>query len=120
MFDPNSIVALAANQFTLQAGTYYVIGRAPGLFVDKMRTRLRNITAGSTAGLGSDSFANSGAGGSGNDSWVHARVTIAGATVYELQHYTQNAPGFGVDLGTPTTTGDVEVYSEVWIYREAV
>lgn len=119
VFDPDGIVALAANQFTLQAGTFLVVGRAPALFCQKYRVRLRDITAGATAGLGSATYAESGAVTCSADSWVHARVTIAVATTYELQYWVANAPGFGVDLGTPTTTGEDEVYGEVWVWRES-
>lgn len=119
VFDPSGIVTLAANQFTLQAGTYFISARAPTLFVGRTRTRIRNITAGSTAGLGSSTFNDSGAVTSSPDCWVQTRVTIAGATVFELQHFITASAGFGVGFGTPTTTGETEVYAEVWIWKEA-
>jgi hypothetical protein len=118
VFDPDDIVTLASNQFTLEAGTYFIIARAPALFVDKTRSRIRNITDSTTTLLGAADLATTGATPVEAHCHVRGRFTIAGTKVFELQHYTQQNAGFGVGLGTPTNSGDVEIYSEVEIYRE--
>jgi hypothetical protein len=117
VFDSAGIVALAANQFTLQAGTYYIDARAPAFAVNRHKAKLRNITAGSDTAFGSETRADSVSNGE-SDSWVRARVTLAGATVFELQHRveTTNADdGYGIG----SAFGDITVYSQVMIWREA-
>jgi len=118
VFDPDNIVSLASNQFTLEPGTYLIEASAPALFSGKSRLRLRNITAGATAGLGPATYSDTGAITSSLYASLRCRVTVAVATTFELQHYVANGPGFGVDLGTPTNSGETEVYAEVLIYRE--
>lgn len=118
VFDSDGIVALASNQFTLQAGTYFVEASAPALFTGKSRLRIRNITDSSTVGLGPATYGDTGAITSSAYATVRSRIVIAGTKTFELQHYITNGAGFGVDLGTPTSTGEIEVYGEVMIWRE--
>lgn len=119
VFDPDNIVTLAGNQFTLAAGTYFIVARAPGLFVDKTRSRIRNVTDSTTTLLGASDLGVSGATPVVAHCPVRGRFTISSTKAFELQQYTQNNAGFGVGLGTPTNSGDTEVYSEVEIWREA-
>lgn len=115
--DPDGIVSLAADQFTLQAGTYYIRGRAPAHQCNSHQCKIRNVTAGSDAIIGS-SVNSPTTNGTISDSDVSGRVTIAGATVFELQHQvetTKATNGFGVNAGL----GVAECYSEVEIWRES-
>jgi hypothetical protein len=118
VFDPDNIVTLAANQFTLGAGTYFITGRAPAVFTDHARVRIRNITDGATTGLGETDFSGSAGSGANANCTVSTRTTIAGAKVFELQMWIQTLGGFNIGFGTPANTGEVEVYAEVWIYLE--
>ena len=43
-FDPDGIVTLSSNQFTLQAGSYFINAMAPAQSVVNHQLRLRNIT----------------------------------------------------------------------------
>jgi hypothetical protein len=114
--DPDGIVTLAANQFTLQAGTYLIRASAPAHVVNRHKTKIRNITAGSDAIIGMSMYADSANGVTSTSSLV-GRVTVAVATAFELQHRvetTANTVGFGV----ADNFGVVEVYSIVEIWRE--
>jgi hypothetical protein len=119
VFDDDDIVALASNQFTLEAGTYFIVARAPALFTGKTKTRIRNITDSTTALVGASDFSNTSGSGQVVHSPLSGRTTIASSKTFELQQYTENNAGFGVGLGTPTNAAEVEVYSEVEIYRKA-
>jgi len=118
VFDPDNIVSLASNQFTLEPGTYFIEASAPALFSNKSRLRLRDVAAGATVGLGAATYSDPGAVTSSIFASLRCRVTIDVTTTFELQHYVLTGPGFGVDLGTPTNSGETEVYAEVVIRRE--
>lgn len=115
--DPSTIVTtLAANQFTLAAGTYQIRWAAPAFDVGVHQTRLQNITDVSTETLGS--CANSDTSqpnvtlSEGLD-----RFTIAAAKVFEIQHRcvtTKATTGFGV----PGSFGVGEIYTQVEIRKE--
>lgn len=111
--DPAGIVSLASNQFTLQAGRYFIEAEAPVNFASSHQARIQNITDGATALLGGNQY--SGGGGVGNRATVTGVVTITSAKVFELQHRcstTDATDGFGLagSFGT-------EVYSQVVITR---
>lgn len=119
VFDVGSIVSIAANQFTLAAGTYFISGWAEAYGVDNHQTKIANITDTSDAIIGSGEWSNLDASHTAsNKSFVVGRVTIAGAKVFELQHRcaTTNA---NLGLGIPGNFGVVEVYSSVELYKEA-
>jgi hypothetical protein len=112
--DPDSIVSLSANQFTLQAGRYYIVGRSPVLQGDRGKVRLRNITLGTTALVGESFYVPGGSGVMGTPE-VKGTITITSATVFELQHYlTTGIAGVGLGYST-TSAGEVELYSTVEI-----
>jgi hypothetical protein len=117
VFDTANIVTLAANQFTLIAGTYLVVARSPGYNVNRHKTRLRNITDGTTVVIGSNAYSQANE-NIQMDSWVFGRTAIAAAKVFEIQHFcsdSEGTTGFGLLNNLDST---VEVYGEVWIYRE--
>lgn len=108
----NTLAALASNQFTLPAGTYYIQWSAPAFAVSSHQTLIRNITDASIAGIGSVEVSSVTTQTSSSGSCV---TTIAGSKVFELQHRvfnTQPANGYGVNAGFST-----EVYSRVEITR---
>lgn len=116
--DPGTDVGLAANQFTLQRGTWMVHGNAPAYIVNRHQTRLRNITDGTTTEVGSSQWTASGSQGY-NSSEIYAFFTITTAKVFELQHQcetTRATDGFGVATGSAFTV-DKEVYSRMEIIK---
>ena len=113
--DVDNIVSLSSNRFTLQAGTYLIIARAPAHDCNSHQTRLRNITDGSTVRFGMNSFLDSRYQGNTNALLI-ARTTITGAKEFELQHQAESDKtngGFGVAANYTT-----EVYTEIEIYKE--
>lgn len=114
--DPDNIVSIANNQFTLQAGSYLIEASAPAYDVTGHQTRLYNATTSTEVQAGTSSYANSG-GNVFNFSSVAARVVLTGATAFEIQHrVNSNKPstGFGVALNL-----NVEIYTTVKIFKEA-
>ena len=113
--DPDSIVTLASNQFTLQAGSYLIRYSQTGYAVNRLAVRLRNITDGSTAGVGEAAYYNAGQGNMWSTSGI-ARVVISGAKVFEVQgrvETTKSSNGFGFTMITGgCTTVSVEIYKE--------
>ena len=114
-FDPDGIVKLAANQFTLAAGTYFIVARAPAFAVRSHTAKLRDITAGADAIIGS--VESTSASFDTTTSIVTGRVSPAVSTVYELQHQCMNTIATN-GLGLAANFSVVEIYSEVLIWRE--
>ena len=108
--------SLSANRFTLQAGTYLLVARAPAHQVNRHQCRLVEDPAGTATEVktGSSQIAGSGV-ATGNNSHLIHQFTIASATVYEIQHQAQTTSsivGFGVQSGFSD-----EVYTEVEIIK---
>ena len=115
--DPDGIVSVSSNQFTLQAGTYFIQAVNPIYDTGENQMRLQNITDSSTALTGRSHW-NNYSYNDAQDSHLHGRITIAAAKVFELQHYHlaqsgTHYPYFGVDANI----GD-EYYAVVEIYKE--
>lgn len=116
--DTGTHAAVAANQVTLQAGTYRFRGETLGYKVDNHACRLQNITAGTTTAFGKNARA-AAAGDDVTASVVEGRFTIAGATVFELQARcttTRATDGFG----PANSFGGTEVYGSLEFWREAL
>jgi len=103
--------SLATSQITLPAGTYDI--RAVSAFYNTGKTKLRLRTTGAVTlltglnvYLGLDAVSTE----------LEGRITLAATTVLELQYWASYAQG-GQGLGGNVTSGEVEVYSEVWIWR---
>jgi hypothetical protein len=114
--DPENIVTITSNQFTLQAGTYLVEWSAPVYDVNQNTSRLQNITD-STTDVEGTSVYTSGVDDVANTSIGAGVITIAPAKVFEIQHYcitTKTNNGFGV---TTNVTGKNNVYTLVKIHK---
>lgn len=115
----NSIAgaSISSNQVILPAGSYWVESSHPVFRVSRHGAKLRNITDGSDALIGSSEDA-ADTNNVGNRSFIAGLVTIASQKTFEFQHRcrtSQNNFGFGnsVDFGNP------EVYSIVKIWKVA-
>jgi hypothetical protein len=116
--DPENIVTITSNQFTLQAGTYLIEWTAPAFSVDRHSSRLRNITDSTVDAEGTSEYtyytdgvvtSTTGAG----------MVTLTSAKVFEIQHHcdtTNSSNGFGVYGGI---SGQNSVYTLVKIHKIA-
>lgn len=107
--------SLASAQITLPAGTYRIKAKGGAFDLDRHKLRLRNVSDGTTAAVGSSELSNN-SDLSATDSTMWGRFTIAAEKVFELQHYAEfNKTG---GFGTATSSGEVEVYAELWIEKE--
>ena len=119
IFDPDNIVSISSNQFTLQAGNYFIEASAPAYHVDRHQAALYDITADNFHTVGTNEYAKGDA-GTGSRSIVTARVTISSANVYEIRHRCQTTfatYGFGVFIGTSQWITDNN-YTYVKIFKE--
>jgi len=110
------IVTLASNQVTLAVGTYYVKATAPAYASGSHKARLRNITDGGTALIGTTEFAP----GSGviTQSLIAGILSVSGgAKTFELQHWF--AAGHAQGMGPNASSGEIEIYARVEIWRLA-
>lgn len=113
--DTASICTLAANQITLQPGTYRCLISCPAYKVAGHQARLQNITGAVTL-LAGTSEVSAAADASVTRSIVAGRFTLAVASVLEIQHQsaaTKAANGFGV-----ATNFTTEVYTHAEFWRE--
>ena len=117
--DPDGIVSIAANEFTLAAGSYLIKWSAPAHMVNGNQTRLYDVTGAASVQVGSSAYTyvnHPTYTYEGPSSGV-ARVTPGSSNVYRIEHYS---------LGTLATNGfglpsniDVEIYTRVEIYKES-
>jgi len=110
--DPDGIVSISSNQFTLGAGTYLIKWAAPTYGVGDQQARLYNVTDSAVASVGMSSYA--------SQAWIStgsARVTIAGSKAFSIEHRCQStyATGFGYEANFSST----EQYTIVEIFKEA-
>lgn len=116
VYNPNSIVSLNSNQFTLIPGTYLIKWQAPGHAVNRHQTLLYDITNTAEIKRGTSEFTTA-ASLIQTISFGSCVVDIDVSTVYEIQHIcetTSATAGFGVAANFST-----EVYTRVEIYQIA-
>lgn len=116
--DPDGIVSLSSNQFTLGAGTYLIHWDAPAYRVARHMSRLYDVTNTAVVELGLSSFTEI-TSNIQTSSTGSAGVTITGNTTYRIEHQsgsTQNTNGFGVESNL---TGGGERYTRVTIWKVA-
>jgi hypothetical protein len=111
----NSITgaAVASNQITLPAGTYRLDVIAPAAVPSSHKVYFHNVTDGATVAGGSSQQ-----GGNGNTLSIIGRseFTIAGAKTFEVRHWIgTNTVQTG--LGSAATTGQAEVFTQVFIEK---
>jgi len=116
--DPDGIVSLSSDQFTLGAGSYLIKWDAPAYRVNTHISRLMDTTNTAVIGYGTSGNSAPGSGEVNTDfSPGAARVTPSGSTTYEIQHQcgtTKSGNGFGI-----AANFGQEVYTRVEIYKEA-
>ena len=117
--DPDGIVSIAANEFTLAAGSYLIKWSAPAHMVEENQTRLYDVTGAAAVQVGSSAYTyvnHPTYTYEGPSSGV-ARVTPSSSNVYRIEHYslyTTATNGFGMPSNI-----DVEIYTMVEIYKES-
>lgn len=111
--DPDGIVTVASNQFTLPEGEYLIEAWSVVWGVNHHKARIRDVTNSVNALLGLSGYASA-----ESLAMVSGRIESDGATVYSLQHYTEAAPG-DYALGQAVGQG-TEVYAGIKITKEVV
>ena len=107
--DPENIVTIASNQFTLQAGTYLVEWSAPSYKVSTNVSKLQNITDNVTEAEGMVAYADN-ADNNATFSAGAGIVTITSAKVFEIQHRcedTKATNGYGVQQSVASLVNSV-------------
>ena len=113
--DPDGIVSIASDQFTLSAGTYLINWSAPAYVAVRHQTQLYDATGSSVLKYGTSEYNASGSSVMTRSfgSYIH---TITSNNTYEIQHRVGNAhspDGLGVEAGM----GNNNIYTLVVIYK---
>ena len=119
--DPDGIVSISSNQFTLQAGSYLIKAHAPAYKVGRHQIALYDITASSYVDTGSSAYVDGGESVQ-TDSFLTARFTCSGANVYEIRHQCGtgfNTYGFGVSILNSFAAPAENNYLTVLILKES-
>ena len=112
--DPDSIVTLASNQFTLGAGTYLIQWSAPAIKAGSHKTQLWDVTGSTDLAKGTSEYTAS-ADSIQTQSFGFDIVTLAASNTFEIQHrtaITHATNGFGV----PSSMA-AEKYAMVTIFK---
>ena len=116
-YDPDGIVSITSNQFTLGAGTYYIKAWAIALDVDGHQLRLQNITDTTTDITGTLAHAQN-----ANSTTTHAIlegfISIAGEKAFELQHQSGQTRATN-GMGYAFSFGINEKYAQISINKIA-
>lgn len=107
--------SIASNAITLAAGTYEIIAAfvgGPGP-LSSFRLRWRNTSDSSTVGQSINAETNT---GPSSTAVLNNQFVIAASKVFELQIYPATA---NLELNSQVTTGDVEVYAQVFLKKVA-
>ena len=116
LYDPDNIVTISSNKFTLGAGTYLIQWSAPAYSVNNHTSLLYNATGSANLSVGSTEYTNTSDGVQSISvgSVIH---TITSNNEYEIRHLTQTAKatyGLGVAHGAD---GNNNRYTIVKIYK---
>jgi len=111
-----SFISLNTNRFTLQPGEYIIEGSAPFRGLDRGKIKIRNITNASDVQFGS--VISGGNNISTVLSIVQASIEVSSSTTFEIQYWVNQAIT-SFDLGQASSTGDIEVYSQIKITKIA-
>ena len=116
IIDADGIVSIAGNQFTLQAGTYFIRASAPAFFVQRHIAWLHNETDGAVVQYGTGEYAEA-VNGCSTRSFISAKTTISSAKNFRIKHrcgVTRNSNGLGV-----SSEYNQSIYTIVEIFKEA-
>jgi len=116
--DPDGIVSISSNQFTLSAGTYLIRASAPAFKVDRHAIRLKNVTDDTTVQDGALAFCTT-ADSVQTNAILSARVTITSSKAFEIRHKcetSRSGNGFGIKSNA---IANASIYTIVEIYKEA-
>ena len=116
--DPDGIVSISSNQFTLGAGNYFIRWSAPAWRTNAHQTRLYDVTGAAEVQVGSTEDSQSGTNSPQTRSFGQARVSIVSNNTYEIQHRFQTTSVWGMGYGVNNIWG-ITQYAAVEIFKEA-
>ena len=115
--DPDGIVSISSNQFTLQAGTYLIRASAPAYKAQEHQIIIWNQTDLSITAVGTSEYSNTV--GTTTRAFAVGRTTIGSAKAFEIRQRVGNGlatHGLGVNTNYDTLAS---IYTIVEIYKEA-
>jgi len=115
--DPDNIVTLSSDEFTLGAGTYFIEFSAPAYEVNRHIIQLYNVTDSSVEKNGRPMYANN-SNNVMNTSEGIARVVLTGNKTFKIRHNCAEAKNNGLGLNS-NVSGVDSVYTRVIIYKVA-
>ena len=115
--DPDSIVSISSNQFTLGAGSYLIESSAPAHDCNRHQTRIYNATDTAVVVYGQNAHCDTGDSAQ-SVSAVVGRVTVTSNTVFEIQHRCETTKSTS-GLGLANNFSGKSIYTVVKIYKEA-
>ena len=115
--DPDGIVSISSNKFTLGAGNYLVKWKSSFYRVNQCQTRIYDVTNSAVAAVGHHEYFYYPDKVGGAASGI-GRLTPSGSTEYRLEYYNTDSQS-GNGLGTAYDNGVIEVFATVEIYKEA-
>tara|TARA_Y100001963_G_scaffold158403_1_gene257890 strand:+ start:2750 stop:3364 length:615 start_codon:yes stop_codon:yes gene_type:complete len=112
--DPDSIVSISSNQFTLGAGTYLISWSAPAFVVTSHQSKLYSVSLGDLR-IGTPEYSNNSNASNtiSTGQYVH---TISASHSYEIRHRcstSRSVNGFGSGVGY----GTVNIFTQVLIQK---
>ncbi len=115
--DPDNIVTLNANQFTLTAGTYHIRAEMPALSVNEFVAAIYNVTDNQYTLIGQTAWNTAGELYQ-THSVITGRITINATKTFELHMRGKIANNSQYALGSPVIfTGVPEIYSQITIIK---
>lgn len=117
VFDPDSIVTLSNNQFTLIAGTYIIEWQCPHFRSNSATTVLYDVTGSANVETGTSGYSASAGNYTVGLSTGISRVVISAANIYDIRmkvSAVKTTSGFGL-----AANGDPETYTVVKITKIA-
>ncbi len=115
--DPDGIVSISSNKFTLGAGNYLVKWKSSFYRVNQCQTRIYDVTNSAVAAVGHHEYFYYPDKVGGDASGI-GRLTPTGSTEYRLEYYNTDSNS-GSGLGTAYDNGVIEVFATVEIYKES-
>jgi len=116
--DPDGIVTISSNQFTLQAGSYLIRASAPAYKAARHQILINNVTDSAVAAVGQPEYCGGGE-SVGNRAFAAGRVTITSAKAFDIRHrvgYAEATYGLGVEANYDLQPN---IYTIVEIFKEA-
>jgi hypothetical protein len=116
VIDTGGDCTLAANQFTLAAGTYYIDAISTLFRVTDARIRLYNVTDATAEIIGLSAYCDD---SDGDNVALNLRgwFTLAGVKTFELQYWAANGAGTEA-LGRSSDTGSIEIYTDIILQKQ--